>query len=140
MYSAATPTMPRHLLSAAGLALFLACAAPEPAAATAARGTEHAPRRHPDKALDAAAAQYRAANWGEAFDRMAALADAGHPGAARIALFMHTYGPQMYGRYWRVDPQRAQRWERAAATAQPAGGESGPSRQALPLPARKRDA
>jgi len=69
---------------------------------------------HP-KALQEATVHYQAGNWGEAFHRLSLLADAGHPDAARIALFMRRYSVQMYGSYWHVDEQRVQRWERAAA-------------------------
>lgn len=122
--------MSTHLLTVAALVIPLACAPFETAAATASPLTEHARRLHQEAALKDAATFYRAAKWGEAFDRMSALADAGHPEAARIALFMRIYGPQMYGRYWRVEPEQEQRWERVVATtAQPAEGGARPYRR-----------
>lgn len=64
-----------------------------------------------DKELRSAAVPYQNGEWGEAFSRISKLADAGHADAARIALFMHRYGPEMYGRYWTVPEPRLVRWQ-----------------------------
>lgn len=38
------------------------------------------------------------------------MANNGDADAARIALFMHRFGPQLYGRYWDLSPQEADSW------------------------------
>jgi hypothetical protein len=63
-----------------------------------------------------AAAHYRQGELGAAFARFAALGTQGHPDAARVALFMHTHGPALYGRYWPASPDELRRWRDLVAT------------------------
>jgi len=70
-----------------------------------------AQQARPDRALQDAARHYHAGEWGVAFDKMAMLASRGHADAARIALFMHEHGPQLYGSYWPVSSEQLQRWQ-----------------------------
>lgn len=54
--------------------------------------------------FDAAVASFRQGRYSEAFGRMLALATHGDADAARIVVFMHQYGPLLYGSYWDVAP------------------------------------
>ncbi len=54
--------------------------------------------------------QYKDGRLAEAFGRFVALANNGDADAARIALFMHRFGPPLYGRYWDLSPQEAESW------------------------------
>lgn len=63
------------------------------------------------KAFDEAVQQYRAGHLSDAFGRFFALANEGDPDAARIALFMHQYGPVLYGRYWEAHPHEVAAWQ-----------------------------
>lgn len=63
------------------------------------------------KAFADAVQQYRAGHLSDAFGRFFALANEGDADAARIALFMHQYGPTLYGRYWDAPPQDVARWQ-----------------------------
>jgi hypothetical protein len=53
---------------------------------------------------------YRSGRLSEAFGRFVALAHAGDKDAARIALFMHKYGPTLYGGYWDLAPHEVAAW------------------------------
>lgn len=53
---------------------------------------------------------YRQAKWAGAFGRFCVLADRGHPEAARIALFMLRYGPQLYGTAWSASQEQIDGW------------------------------
>ncbi|MDH4287872.1 MAG: hypothetical protein OEV65_03920 [Aquincola sp.] len=66
-----------------------------------------------DRAMD----DYVAQRFDAAFDGFAQLADSGHCEAARIALLMRAHGARLYGRSFRVDAARRQRWVDAAAPA-----------------------
>lgn len=63
---------------------------------------------------------YRSGRWSAAYGRFIALADLGHPNAARIALSMHRDSQSRYGTLWDATPQQLQDWERSARRADPA--------------------
>lgn len=56
--------------------------------------------------------QYKDGRLAEAFGRFVALANKGDADAARIAIFMHRFGPPLYGRYWDLSPHEAESWTR----------------------------
>jgi len=60
---------------------------------------------------------YGDGHWSAAFGRFAALAERGHPDAARIALMMVRYGPELYRSAWTVTPGQLVRWQEAAEAA-----------------------
>lgn len=57
---------------------------------------------------------YQQARWAGAFGRFAALADRGHPDAARIALIMLRYGRELYRTEWSATDAQVARWVDAA--------------------------
>lgn len=73
------------------------------------------PARAQDGTFERAMQEYELARHARAFDAFARLADAGHAGAARIALLMVSHGPRLYGRRFEVDAARRERWLDAAA-------------------------
>lgn len=54
--------------------------------------------------------QYKAGRYSEAYGKFIALANHGDPDAAHIALFMHKYGPTLYGSWWDADPTDVAQW------------------------------
>ncbi len=82
-------------------------------------GTTHAPPTFAadtdDMAFGDAMVSYERNHWREAYDALSALADRGHPEAARIALQMWRYGPTLYGSGFGAAPMQRQRWVHAAA-------------------------
>lgn len=54
--------------------------------------------------------QFKAGRYSAAYGRFAALANDGDPDAAHIALFMHKYGPTLYGAWWDADPTDVALW------------------------------
>jgi hypothetical protein len=84
------------------LAVFLSCG---PAAA--------AP---PDESFRDAVVQYRAGRYSDSFGRFLALANNGDADAARVVLFMHAYGPTLYGSYWDLGPDELEAFARLAAS------------------------
>lgn len=70
-----------------------------------------APVQARSTAFSEAVQQYRAGHLSDAFGRFFALANGGDADAARIALFMHQYGPILYGRYWDAAPQEVAYWQ-----------------------------
>lgn len=53
-----------------------------------------------------------------AYARLSGLADSGHAEAARIALLMVRYGPQLYGSEWSASPRQIDNWIRLASIEQ----------------------
>ena len=51
--------------------------------------------------------------WQQAFTRLAELADAGHPVAARIALLLVRRGTRLFGGSFRASAQQLASWQRA---------------------------
>ncbi len=88
-----------------------------------AQATETTPTESPfDQAMDA----YERNHWGVAFNGLAALADAGHGEAARMAWLMSRHGTTLFRTQLDADPARRQRWlalavSQPAATAQATG-------------------
>lgn len=71
----------------------------------------------PPTPFDAALHEFEHCRWHEAYARLAALADGGHPDAARIALLMHAHGTRLFGGHFGAEPTRRNRWLDAAAAA-----------------------
>jgi hypothetical protein len=71
-----------------------------------------------NNAYDEAVVQYQNGRWADAYGRFIALANEGDADAARTALFMLRYGPQLYNAYWDAMPSEVARWERLAASSQ----------------------
>lgn len=69
-------------------------------------------------AYDQAVVQYQQGRWADAYGRFMALANEGDADAARTALFMYRYGPQLYNAHWDAMPSQVARWERLAASTQ----------------------
>lgn len=78
-----------------------------------------APAAAADDGFVAAMHAYDDGRYALAYGRLVSLADAGHPEAARIALMMLRYGPQLYGTQWSATPGQIDRWLAAAGTPQP---------------------
>jgi hypothetical protein len=95
-------TSPRRLVQIALAAAFLILPA-EPWSA---------PR---DTAFEEAARQFQKARWSDAYGRFILLANGGDRDAARIALFMHRYGPQLYGSYWDASAEDVELWTQLAS-------------------------
>lgn len=72
---------------------------------------------NPDARFQEAVASYRSARYAEAFGRLYALAIRGDADAARIVLFMHGFGPTLYGSHWDLNPEEIQDF-RDISTAQ----------------------
>lgn len=81
---------------AASLLLTLACAA------------EAAPPV--EREFDQAVRSFRAGRTSEAFGQFIELANRGDVDAARIALFMHSYGPVLYGKHWDAGAKDVAYW------------------------------
>jgi hypothetical protein len=71
----------------------------------------------PVAALDAALADYERSHWREAYVAFCRLADDGDAEAARLALQMLRYGPQLYGERFEAIPQAVERWRATLASA-----------------------
>lgn len=61
---------------------------------------------------DQAITAFRAGRTSEAFGQFQELANHGDVDAARIALFMISYGPSLYGKQWDALPVQLDRWNR----------------------------
>lgn len=70
----------------------------------------------PEDPFRQAAAQYRAGRYSDAFGRFLAMAAHGDADAARIVLFMHEFGPTLYGSYWDLNADEREAFTRLAAT------------------------
>jgi hypothetical protein len=73
-----------------------------------------------DARYDAARDDYEVGHFQTAFAEFAALADAGHCGAARMALQMLRLGRSLYAAEFRAPLERVQQWQRLPACATPA--------------------
>jgi hypothetical protein len=60
---------------------------------------------------------YERNHWSAAFEAFAALADAGHAEAARVALQMLRFGPPLYGQRFEAPALRQQRWQATTGAA-----------------------
>ena len=69
--------------------------------------------------FDAALLQLEQCHWPQAFERFAALADTGHPEAARLALLMQAHGARLFGGRHGAPPDRRVRWLDLAAASLP---------------------
>jgi len=88
--------------------------------------------------FEQARAQLERGHHADAHRRFAQLADCGHREAARIALEMRQFGPQVYGMNFHVGPKRLARWRALLAAPAPLPTPAGlPSGLACeqPLPA-----
>ncbi|MBL8346877.1 MAG: hypothetical protein JNN03_15665 [Rubrivivax sp.] len=87
-------------------------------------------------AFEQARAQLERGHYAEAHRRFAQLADCGHREAARIALEMRQFGPQLYRMNFQVGPKQLTRWRAllAAPATLPtqAGSHSGLACEAPP--------
>jgi hypothetical protein len=54
--------------------------------------------------------RYERNQWAAAYAALTALADQGHPEAARIAWQMWRYGPQLYGTEFAATTRQLERW------------------------------
>jgi hypothetical protein len=66
---------------------------------------------------DSARVEYGVGHFQSAFAEFAALADAGHCGAARMALQMLRYGKALYATEFRTPLERVQQWQHLPACA-----------------------
>jgi hypothetical protein len=101
----------RNQIRAAAFAMVLGAAAIGPAAAS----------RVADAEYDAAVQAFRAGRTSDAFGRFIELANRGDVDAARIALFMHAYGPVLYGKYWEAGSQDVAYWTSLVRNSPKAG-------------------
>jgi hypothetical protein len=58
---------------------------------------------------------YELGKWPAAYGRFVVLADLGHADAARIALFMHHFGPRLYGSAWDASEYQLEHWLQLAS-------------------------
>lgn len=58
----------------------------------------------------AAVKSFRSGRLSEAFGQFMAIANRGDVDAARVALFMHMYGPVLYGKQWDAGDQNVAYW------------------------------
>lgn len=79
-------------------------------AAARADGGGVAPAGYFETAYQQALDRYERGHWAGAWSALAALADAGHPAAARLALQMWRHGPTLYGQRFVAEPPRRERW------------------------------
>jgi len=99
----------------------------------AAQAEPRRPSEAPADARHARALQsFQLGRYPEAYGRFVALANAGHPGAARQALWMCEHGPALFGRQWDCGPQQVTDWAAAArdATVQLPAYDEKPARDA----------
>ena len=73
------------------------------------------PRAHAadgaDREYQEAVRAFREGRTSDAFGRFIDLANRGDVDAARIALFMHSYGAPLYGKYWEAGAQDVAHWQ-----------------------------
>lgn len=63
--------------------------------------------------FEAALLAYERNHWTQAFAALARLADSGHPEAARMALQMWRFGPQLYRTEFAASATQVERWTRS---------------------------
>lgn len=63
-----------------------------------------------EREYEAAVKSFRTGRLSEAFGQFIDLANRGDVDAARIALFMHSYGAVLYGKQWEAGPQEVAYW------------------------------
>jgi hypothetical protein len=80
--------------------------------AAVALGALAAPPGHasPDVEFAQGLAAYDRNEWPQAWARLSALADTGHPRAAWLAGMMWQLGPSLYGQHWPASAERLERW------------------------------
>ncbi len=66
-------------------------------------------------AFEGALLEYERNHWPQAWQALSALADRGHPEAARIALQMWAHGPRLYGTTFAPTPVQLSLWTRRVA-------------------------
>lgn len=106
-----TPSSRRYGVKSGLLALLLL------AAGFARAGTDFPPHA----TFDAALLAYESNHWHESFLALAALADCGHPEAARMALLMWRHGPALFDTTFSARAEQVQQWIRVASS----GGATG---------------
>ena len=94
-----------------------------PSSATPGSATPaHAPAgRWADRAFAQAMQLLHTGRRADAYGRMVALANAGHPDAARLAITMCRHGLRLYGSDWDCSPAELNEW--AHVSSQPAPGQ-----------------
>lgn len=70
-----------------------------------------------DREYDNAVRSFRAGRTSEAFGQFMGLANRGDVDSARIALFLHSYGPILYGKQWDASPQEVGYWRTLVASS-----------------------
>lgn len=83
-----------------------------------------------DREYAEAVQSFRNGRMAEAFGRFVDLANRGDPDSARVALFLHQYGPALYGKHWDAFPQDVAYWGtlvRNSGTSARATGEFAPT-------------
>lgn len=103
-----------HTAAAARLLSRLAALAPLVVVGVAAQAQT---ALHPEQSFEAAMQAYQEGRYPAAYGRFVKLASSGHAEAARIALAMHRYGPQLYGSQWDAAPHQLRDWIATAAGA-----------------------
>jgi hypothetical protein len=63
-----------------------------------------------DREYAEAVSAFKSGRQSEAFGRFIALANRGDVDAARIALFMHSFGPVLYGTHWEAGQEDMEYW------------------------------
>jgi len=63
-----------------------------------------------EREYEDAVRSFRVGRLSEAFGQFMELANRGDVDAARVALFMHSYGPVLYGKQWDAGPQNVAYW------------------------------
>ena len=86
---------------------------------TSAQAMQATQATHDERMHARALESFRQGRFPEAYGRFIDLANAGHPAAARYALWMCEHGLALFGKDWDCATQEAQDWARAAGVAPP---------------------